>query len=110
MKNMSYEEFKKRLLGMLRERLRDSIKPEITPVNKNNGIMKETVGIENSIDGLKPLVYLESLYDQYCIGADLSTCVSFVVGLYRAMPDLHMEQYFETWEAVKPRITVRVVN
>lgn len=110
MKNMSYEEFKKRLLGMLRERLRDSIKSEIIPVNKNNGIMKETVGIENGIDGLKPLVYLESLYDQYCIGADLSTCVSFVVGLYHAMPDLHMEQYFETWEAIKPRITVRVVN
>ena len=110
MKNMSYEEFKKQLLRMLRERLRDSIKPEIIPVNKNNVIMKETVGIENGIDGLKPLVYVESLYDQYCIGADLSTCVSFVVGLYRAMPDLHMEQYFETWEAVKPRITVRVVN
>ena len=73
MKNMSYEEFKKRLLGMLRERLRDSIKSEIIPVNKNNGIMKETVGIENGIDGLKPLVYVESLYDQYCIGADLST-------------------------------------
>ena len=86
------------------------MKSEIIPVNKNNGIMKETVGIENGIDGLKPLVYVESLYDQYCIGADLSTCVSFVVGLYRAMPDLHMEQYFETWEAVKPRITVRVVN
>ena len=110
MKNMSYEEFKKQLLRMLRERLRDSIKSEIIPVNKNNGIMKETVEIENGIDGLKPLVYVESLYDQYCIGADLSTCVSFVVGLYRAMPDLHMEQYFETWEAVKPRITVRVVN
>lgn len=110
MKNMSYEEFKKQLLGMLRERLRDSIKSEIIPVNKNNGIMKETVGIENGIDGLKPLVYVESLYDQYCIGADLSACVSFVIGLYRAMPDLHMEQYFETWEAVKPRITVRIVN
>ena len=110
MKNMSYEEFKKRLLGMLRERLRDSIKSEIIPVNKNNGTMKETVGIENGIDGLKPLVYVESLYDQYCIGADLSACVSFVIGLYRAMPDLHMEQYFETWEAVKPRITVRIVN
>lgn len=110
MKNMSYEEFKKQLLGMLRERLRDSIKSEIIPVNKNNGIMKETVGIENGIDGLKPLVYVESLYDQYCIGADLSTCVSFVVGLYHAMPDLHMEKYFETWEAVKSRITVRIVN
>lgn len=110
MKNMSYEEFKKQLLRMLRERMRDSIKSEIIPVNKNNGIMKETVGIENGIDGLKPLVYVESLYDQYCIGADLSTCVSFVVGLYHAMQGLHMEQYFETWEAVKPRITVRVVN
>ena len=110
MKNMSYEEFKKKLLRMLRERLSDSIKSEIIPVNKNNGIMKETVAIENGIDGLQPLVYVESLYDQYCIGADLSICVSFVVGLYRAMPDLHMEQYFETWEAVKPRITVRVVN
>lgn len=110
MKNMSYEEFKKQLLGMLRERLRDSIKSEIIPVNKNNGIMKETVGIENGIDGLKPLVYVESLYDQYCIGADLSACVSFVVGLYHAMPDLHMEKYFETWEAVKSRITVRIVN
>ena len=110
MKNMNYEEFKKNLLRMLRERLRDSIKSEIIPANKNNGILKETVGIENGIDGLKPIVYVESLYDQYCMGADLSTCVSFVIGLYREIPDLHMEQYFENWEAVKPRITVRVVN
>ena len=110
MKNMSYEEFKKNLLRMLSKRLRDSIKSEIIPANKNNGILKETVGIENGIDGLKPIGYVESLYDQYCMGADLSTCVSFVIGLYRAMPDLHMEQYFETWEAVKPRITVRIVN
>ena len=110
MKNMSYEEFKKNLLRMLRKRLRDSIKSEIIPANKNNGILKETVGIENGIDGLKPIVYVESLYDQYCMGADLSTCVSFVIGLYREIPDLHMEQYFESWEAVKPRITMRVVN
>ena len=110
MKNMSYEEFKKNLLRMLRKRLRDSIKSEIIPANKNNGILKETVGIENGIDGLKPIVYVESLYDQYCMGADLSTCVSFVIGLYREIPDLHMEQYFESWEAVKPKIIVRVVN
>lgn len=110
MKNMSYEKFKKKLLRTLRERLKGSIQAEIIPVNKNNGIMKETVGIENGIDGLKPLVYVESLYEQYCLGADLSTCVSFVVGLYRAMPDLHMERYFESWEAVKQRISVRVVN
>lgn len=110
MKNMSYEEFKKNLLRMLRKRLRDSIKSEIIPANKNNGILKENVGIENGIDGLKPIVYVESLYDQYCMGADLSTCVSFVIGLYREIPDLHMEQYFESWEAVKPQITVRVVN
>lgn len=78
------------------ERLRDSIKSEIIPVNKYNGIMKETVGIENGIDGLKPLVYVEMLYDQYYIGSDLSICVSLEVGLYRVMPDLHMEQYFST--------------
>lgn len=110
MKNMNYEEFKEELLRILRERLRDSGKFDIIPVNKTNGVLKETVGIENSIDGLRPLVYVESLYEQYCLGADLSTCVGFVIGLYRSMTGVHMEQYFESWEEVKQKIVVRLIN
>lgn len=59
---------------------------------------------------MKPLVYVENLYDQYCIGAALSTCAGFVMGLYKAIPEFHAEQYFETWEEVKPKITIRLVN
>lgn len=109
MKHMDYDEFKERLLGELRERLRKSIRAEIIPVNKN-GVIREAVGMEEGLNEMKPLVYVENLYDQYCIGAALSTCAGFVMGLYKAIPEFHAEQYFETWEEVKPKITIRLVN
>ena len=109
MKHMGYDEFKERLLGELKERLRKSIRAEIIPVNKN-GVIREAVGMEEGLNEMKPLVYVENLYDQYCIGAALSTCAGFVMGLYKAIPEFHAEQYFETWEEVKPRITIRLVN
>ncbi len=109
MKHMGYDEFKERLLGELKERLRKSIRAEIIPVNKN-GVIREAVGMEEGLNEMKPLVYVENLYDQYCIGAALSTCAGFVMGLYKAIPEFHAEQYFETWEEVKPKITIRLVN
>ena len=109
MKHMDYDDFKERLLGELKERLRKSIRVEIIPVNKN-GIIREAVGMEEGLNEMKPLVYVENLYDQYCIGAALSTCAGFVMGLYKAIPEFHAEQYFETWEEVKPKITIRLVN
>ncbi len=109
MKHMGYDEFKERLLGELKERLRKSIRAEIIPVNKN-GVIREAVGMEEGLNEMKSLVYVENLYDQYCIGAALSTCTGFVMGLYKAIPEFHAEQYFETWEEVKPKITIRLVN
>lgn len=107
---MEYEEFKKELLRQVSERLGEDGEAEVIPVNKNNGILKETIGIHGNTGGLKPLVYVESLYEQYCMCGDFSACVGFVTGLYHSMTDLHMEQYFESWEVVKPRIVVRVAN
>ena len=66
--------------------------------------------MEEGLNEMKPLVYVENLYDQYCIGAAVSTCAGFVMGLYKAIPEFHTEQYFETWEEVKPKITIRLVN
>ena len=109
MKHMDYDEFKERLLDELKERLRKSIRAEIIPIRKN-GVIREAVGMEEGLNMMKPLVYVENLYDQYCLGAALSTCVGFVMGLYNAIPEFQAEQYFETWEEVKPKITIRLVN
>ncbi len=109
MKHMGYDEFKEQLLDELKERLRKSIRAEIIPISKN-GVIREAIGMEEGLNEMKPLVYVENLYDQYRLGAALSTCAGFVMGLYNAIPEFHVEQYFETWEEVKPKITIRLVN
>ena len=109
MKNMEYDEFKSKLLGLVAEKLEETIKADIIPINKKNN-MKDVVWIDDGINDSKPLVYAESLYNQYCSGADLTVCAGFVIGLYYAMPDFHVEQFFETWEEVQSRLTIRIVN
>lgn len=110
MKHMDFDEFKARLINELRERLRESVRAEIIPVCGKDSITKEAVGLGEGADGLRPLVYVKNLYDQYCRGAAISACAGFVTGLYNAIPEFCAEQYFETWEDVKPRIEIRLVN
>lgn len=81
MKHMGYDEFKEQLLDELKERLRKSIRAEIIPISKN-GVIREAIGMEEGLNEMKPLVYVENLYDQYRLGAALSTCAGFVMGLY----------------------------
>lgn len=109
MKNMGYDEFKKKLLSLVAEKLGETIKADIIPINKKDSI-KDAVWIDDGINGLKPLVYAESLYNQYCAGADLTVCAGFVIGLYHAKPDFYVGQYFESWEEAQSRITIRIVN
>lgn len=67
MENMSYDEFKKALLNQLNKKLGETIQAEIIPANKNNGGTKEAVRIGDGKTGLKPLIYINSLYGQYCM-------------------------------------------
>ena len=97
MVNMSYDEFKKELLDQLSKKLGKTTRAGIIPVNKNNGNTKEAVRIANGKTELKPLIYVNSLYEQYCMGAALSVCVGFIIGLYHAMPEFHAEKHFGTW-------------
>lgn len=110
MENMSYDEFKKALLNQLNKKLGETIQAEIIPINKNNGGTKEAVRIGDGKTGVKPLIYINSLYEQYCMGTALSACVGFVIGLYHAMPVFHTGQYLRTWDEVKPKIGIRIIN
>lgn len=110
MVNMSYDEFKKALLDQLSKKLGKTTRAGIIPVNKNNGNTKEAVRIENGKTELKPLIYVNSLYEQYCMGAALSVCVGFIIGLYHAMPEFHAEKHLGTWDEVKTKIGIRIIN
>ena len=89
---MSYDEFKKALLDQLSKKLAKTTQAGIILVNKNNRNTKETVRIENGKTGSNSLIYVNSLYEQYCMGATLSVCGGFVIGLYHAMPKFHAEK------------------
>lgn len=110
MKQMSYDEFKEELLKMVRARLGNTVKVEIARIKKNNKNEKDTLGIKDNDQGLKPLIHVDGLYEQFCAGTSLSGCVGFVTTLYSLMPSFHMEHYFKTWEEAKERIELRIIN
>ena len=74
MKMLNYEEFKKEILKRVREEAGEDTEVEITVIQKNNGTPKEAIAFLDKENNLQPLIYLESIYSQYCAGSELSVC------------------------------------
>ena len=107
---LNYDEFKRELLKRVRENAGEDMKVEIAAIQKNNGIQKEAIVFSDKKDNLQPLIYLDSVYSQYCTGAELSACVGFAVGVCRSVMDLNIDMAYKNWEDVRGKIEVTVIN
>ena len=91
---LNYDEFKRELLKRVRENAGEDMKVEIAAIQKNNGIQKEAIVFSDKKDNLQPVIYLDSVYSQYCTGAELSACVGFTVGVCRSVMDLNIDMAY----------------
>lgn len=107
---LNYDEFKRELLKRVRENAGEDMKAEIAAIQKNNGIQKEAIVFSDKKDNLQPVIYLDSVYSQYCTGAELSACVGFTVGVCRSVMDLNIDMEYKNWENVRGKIDVTVIN
>ena len=107
---LNYEEFKKEILKRVREEAGEDAEVEITVIQKNNGTPKEAIAFSDKENNLQPLIYLESIYSQYCAGAELSVCVGFTVEVYRSVMGLDIDTAYKDWKTVRNKIEMAVIN
>ena len=107
---LNYEEFKKEILKRVREEAGEDAEVEITVIQKNNGTPKEAIAFSDKENNLQPLIYLESIYSQYCAGAELSVCVGFTVEVYRSVMGVDIDTAYKDWKTVRNKIEMAVIN
>ena len=107
---LHYEEFKEEILKRVREEIGEDTEVEITVIQKNNGTPKEAIAFSDKENNLQPLIYLESIYSQYCAGAELSVCVGFTVEVYRSVMGVDIDTAYKDWKTVRNKIEMTVIN
>ena len=107
---LNYEEFKKEILKRVRKEAGEDTEVEITVIQKNNGTSKEAIAFLDKENNLQPLIYLESIYSQYCAGAELSVCVGFTVEVYRSVMGVDIDTAYKDWKTVRNKIEMAVIN
>ena len=107
---LSYDEFKRELLKRVCEKVGADVTVEITALQKNNGTKKDAIAFSDKEDNLQPLIYLDSVYSQYCTGAELSACVGFTVEVYHSAMEIDIDMAYKEWKDVRGEIEITVIN
>lgn len=107
---LNYDEFKRELLKRVRERAGSDVTVEIVAIQKNNRTKKDTIAFSDKENNLQPLIYMDSIYSQYCAGAELSVCVGFAVEVYRSAMEIDIDTAYKEWKNVRAKIEMTVIN
>lgn len=107
---LNYEDFKKEILKRVREEVGENVAVEITVIQKNNRTSKEAITFSDKENNPQPLIYLESIYSQYCTGAELSVCVGFTVEVYRSANEIDVDTAYKEWKDIRGKIEITVIN
>lgn len=107
---LNYDEFKRELLKRVRERAGSEVTVEIVAIQKNNRTKKDVIAFSDKENNLQPLIYMDSIYSQYCAGAELSVCVGFAVEVYRSAMEIDIDTAYKEWKNVRGKIEMTVIN
>lgn len=109
---MTYREFAYAVIGEVNKKLEGGDKARIYFAEKNNGIEKIGILIENPKVNISPTIYLEEYYRAYLAGHTLLETADEVIGFYRQIrrEDSWEKEKILTYEGVKDRIVFRLVN
>ena len=107
---LNYDELKRELLKGVREKVGGGVTVEIVAIQKNNRTKKDAIAFSDKENNLQPLIYMDSIYSQYCAGAELSVCVGFAVEVYRSAMEIDMDMAYKEWKDVRGKIEMTVIN
>ena len=98
------------LLKRVREKAGSDVTVEIVAIQKNNRTKKDAIAFSDKENNLQPLIYMDSIYSQYCAGAELSVCVGFTVEVYRSAMEIDIDTAYKEWKNVRAKIEMTVIN
>lgn len=109
---MTYSDFLSTVVFLVRQQLPEGSEPEIHTVLKNNDTKLNALTIRRDGSQIAPTIYLESYYDAYCCGRDISDIVDEILSVYEKslpedVPDL---AFFTDYSKVKEKLALKLIN
>ena len=112
---MNYENFVKKIHGefeMLAERKGLSGRVVIRDIVKNNNVHLKSISVVNDENRATPTIYLESYYEEFCQGKDISDIANEIFEMYIMNScglNFSMED-FMNYSYIKNKIAYKVIN
>lgn len=107
---MDYVEFKEKFKEALGNHFLGRGQVYFDHIRKTNDIDKEAVIVWKFGTTVRPTIYLESMYEGYRQTGDFENCVKETIQACEAVPFINESHIPETWESVKCRVHMRVIN
>lgn len=107
---MDFEEFKERMMSVLRERTGAEVSEE--EVRKNNGVTISGMMLKEKGVNAAPVFYFRDFYENYRKGRDIGKTADMLERLYlenRQFKDLDVS-FVTDWEKAREKIEIRLVN
>ncbi len=109
---MNYSDFLSTVVFLVRQQLPDGTEPALHTVLKNNDTKLDALTIRKDGSSVAPTIYLQSCYDSYCAGRDLSDIVREILSVYEnslpeEVPDL---TFFTDYSKVKEKLALKLIN
>ncbi len=109
---MEYQEFKDLVFLHISNELPKNTSVQFQQVRKTNDVVLDGLTFRENSRNICPTIYLNSYYEDYCSGKDISTIVQHILHTYElTKPKENIDlQFFTDYEQVKPHIVFRLIN
>ncbi len=109
---MTYQEFKDTMIHAIQTKLGKSVKVTVQDIIKNNDTHLDGLTILSKQSNISPTIYLNSYYEQYLNGKELSAiCTDILLSYKEHMPVSNIDiSFFTDYEQVKDHIIFKLIN
>lgn len=107
---MNYAEFKEKFREALQNHFLGRGQVYYDLVRKTNDTDKEAVVVWRFGATVRPMIYLEDMYEGYRQTGDFEKCVKETIRACETIPFIKESRLPKTWESVKCRVHMRVIN
>lgn len=106
---MGYEQFKTELHSRVQKEMGNCAKVQFVMVRKNNQVDWEELSCEMPGRNATPAIPLKEFYNRY-LEKGMEWCVCVTVNVFETGDSVSKEELFQTWDAVKGKIWIELVN
>lgn len=106
---MGYEQFKTKLHKKVQKEMGGHANVKCIMVRRNNQVDREELSCEIHGRNATPAIPLEEFYNRY-LENGMDWCVYAAVNIFESGDAISKEELFQTWNAVKKKIRIELVN